>query len=132
MFRSVFKEQFSNNREMDFKQLLSCRCNYSESLPMRVAKKCYYLFNEPFLTFVPVGVCVGLLFQLPATIAVVYHLPCHATVNADVLPGDEASLVAAKKKHHIGYVHWVAHAPGRLLCGVGACVGGAGGVYPSR
>ena len=59
------------------------------------------------------------------------HLTSHAAIDADVLARDEASLVATEEEHHMGNVHGVAHAAGRLLRGIGAFVHGVGGVYPS-
>ena len=61
-------------------------------------------------------------------VAVVNHLVSHSAVDANVLAGDESSLVGAKKQHHVGYVHGIAHAPGGMLRGVGARVLGKVGV----
>ena len=44
-------------------------------------------------------------FQFPAIITVIDHLMGHATVDADVLAGDEAGLVGTEEQHHVGYVH---------------------------
>ena len=48
-------------------------------------------------------------------IAMVNHLPGHATVDADVLACDESCLVGAEEQHHIGDVHRVANTSCRLL-----------------
>ena len=70
-------------------------------------------------------------FQRPAIVAVVNHLAGHATIDADVLAGNESGLVATKKKNHIGYVHGVPYPAYGLLRGIGTTVEGVGGVYPS-
>ena len=41
-------------------------------------------------------------------VAMVNHLPAHATVDADVLACDESCLVGAEEQHHIGDIHRVA------------------------
>ena len=51
-------------------------------------------------------------------IAVVNHLPGHATVDADIFACDESCLVRTEEQHHIGNVHRVAHTSCRLLYGI--------------
>lgn len=62
----------------------------------------------------------------------VYHLTGHATVDADVLAGDEAGLVGTEEQHHVGYVHRITDTSRKLLCGIGAFIDGIGSVYPTR
>ena len=62
----------------------------------------------------------------------VNHLLGHATVNADILASDEACLFAAKKQHHMGYVHGISHPTGRLLDGIGTFVNGISHIYLTR
>ena len=64
-------------------------------------------------------------------VAVVDHLPGHAAVDADVLAGDEARPFGAEEQRHVGNVHGIAHAAGRLLDGVRAFVDPAAGVDPA-
>ena len=65
-------------------------------------------------------------------VAVVDHQLRHATVNADILASDEACLFAAKKQHHMGYVHGISHPTGRLLDGIGTFVNGISRIYLTR
>ena len=46
--------------------------------------------------------------QRPTMIAMVNHLPGHASVDADILACDESRLVGAEEQHHIGDIHRVA------------------------
>ena len=55
-------------------------------------------------------------------LTMVNHLLGHAAVDADVLAGDEASLVGAEEQHHVGDVHRIAYTTYRLLSGIGAFV----------
>ena len=71
-------------------------------------------------------------FQFPAIITVIDHLMGHATIDADVLAGDEAGLVGTEEQHHVGYVHRITDTSRRLLCGIGAFIDGIGSVYPTR
>ena len=70
-------------------------------------------------------------FQRPPEVAVVYHLPGHAAVDADVLAGDEARLVRAEVEHHVRDVHRVPHAARGLLTGVRALIDCVVRVYPA-
>ena len=63
-------------------------------------------------------------FQFPSIITVIDHLMGHATVDADVLAGDEAGLVGTEEQHHVGYVHRITDTSSRLLCGIGAIIDG--------
>ena len=49
-----------------------------------------------------------LFTQSTAIIAMINHLPGHATVDADILACDESRLVGAEEQHHIGDIHRVA------------------------
>ena len=60
------------------------------------------------------------------------HLAGHAAVDADVLAGDEASLVGAEIQHHVGDVQGIAHAARRLLHSVRAFIDCVLGVDPAR
>ena len=71
-------------------------------------------------------------FQFPSIITVIDHLMGHATVDADVLAGDEAGLVGTEEQHHVGYVHRITDTSRKLLCGIGAFIDGIGSVYPTR
>ena len=51
------------------------------------------------------------------------HLVGHATVDADVLAGDEPGLVRGEVEHHVGNVHRVADASREVLRGIRAVVG---------
>ena len=53
--------------------------------------------------------------QCPAVVSVVDHEFCLATVDADVLAGDEACLVGSQEQGHVGDVQRVAHPARRLL-----------------
>ena len=57
-----------------------------------------------------------LLFQSPAVVAVINHLACHSSVDANVFSRDEASFVGTEKKRCMGDVHRKPHASRRLLC----------------
>ena len=46
--------------------------------------------------------------QRPTIIAMINHLPGHATVDANILACDESRLVRAEEQHHIGDIHRVA------------------------
>ena len=70
--------------------------------------------------------------QTPPVVPVVDHLAGHATVDADVLAGDEAGLVGAEIQHHIGDVQGIAHAARRLLHGIGTLIDGVLSVNPAR
>ena len=56
----------------------------------------------------------------------------HATINADVLAGDEAGLVGTEEQHHVGYVHRITDTSDGLLNGIGAFIDGVVSVYPAR
>ena len=72
-----------------------------------------------------------LFIQRPAMIAMVNHLPGHATVDANILACDESCLVGAEEQHHIGDVHRVANTSCRLLHCICAIVLLIISVYPS-
>ena len=48
----------------------------------------------------------------------VYHLPGHAAINADVFACDESCPVETEVEHHIVDVHWMAYATCGLLQGI--------------
>ena len=54
-----------------------------------------------------------------------------AAVDADILAGDETSLVGSQEQHHVGDIQGIAHPAHRLLDGVGAFVDGVVGVDPA-
>ena len=69
--------------------------------------------------------------QRPAVVTMVNHQPGLTAINADVLAGDETSLVGSQEQHHVGDIHGIAHPAGRLLDGVGAFVDGVSRVDPA-
>jgi len=55
---------------------------------------CIYVFVLQYFCFKLQG--HNLFLQLPAVFGVIDHLFCHASIDTDILTGDEASLVAAE------------------------------------
>ena len=64
-------------------------------------------------------------------IAMVNHLPGHATVDADVLASDETSLFGTEEKYHVGNVERIADTACRLLVGIGTLIHLIVRIYPS-
>lgn len=73
-----------------------------------------------------------LFVEVPTMVAVIYHLPCHATVDADVFTSDKSRLAAAQIEHHISHIERIAHYAGRLLLSIGTAILGVFGIYPPR
>ena len=57
-----------------------------------------------------------LLFQSPAVVAVINHLACHSSVDANVFSRDEACFFGTEEERCMGDVHRQPHASRRLLC----------------
>lgn len=69
--------------------------------------------------------------ETPAIVAVIDHKTGHSAVDADILTGDETSLVGTEVEDHIRNVHRIADTTGRLLHGIRTFLDCVSSIYPT-